>query len=244
MPISRSLSNEFNAYIDGFNLYKGTLETRPSYKWLDLRALCEAHMKGLHLNKVYYFTAPVKSRFPGDRASDRQHSYLRALNYSGVEIILGGFRKNIDWKRFASPEISDVIEPSLFNPFGLVGSIFKRSFALVSPDSTKAKVLVFGEKGSDVNLASYMLRDVYMGAISNALVISADTDQTTPIQFARNFGVNVNVLLPGIGAKSDKLRAAANRADNLDINLLSKCQLPKVIFAPNGRQIHRPKEWH
>ena len=58
----------FNAYIDGFNLYKGSLERRPESKWLDIVSLCKSLEPDATLDTVYYFTAPVKSRFVGDRA--------------------------------------------------------------------------------------------------------------------------------------------------------------------------------
>ena len=58
----------FNAYIDGFNLYKGSLERRPECKWLDIVGLCKSLELDANLDMVFYFTAPVKSRFVGDRA--------------------------------------------------------------------------------------------------------------------------------------------------------------------------------
>ena len=84
----------FNAYIDGFNLYKGVLEKHPEYKWLSIRAFCQAIVPDSTLMNAYYFTAPVKARFDGDRASDRQHAYLRVLEHSGVTIVRGKFRKD------------------------------------------------------------------------------------------------------------------------------------------------------
>ena len=37
---------KFNAYIDGFNLYKGALQKRPELKWLDLRSYCQSRLNG------------------------------------------------------------------------------------------------------------------------------------------------------------------------------------------------------
>jgi hypothetical protein len=74
-----SSDKTFNAYIDGFNLYKGALYKNDHSKWLDLVAFCEARMPGQSLGEIYYFTALVKERFKGDDAPRRQHTYLRVL---------------------------------------------------------------------------------------------------------------------------------------------------------------------
>ncbi len=88
------MSDRYSVYFDGFNLYKGALERRPDCKWLDLISLSRSLMPAGDLIKVYYFTAGVKSRFKDDRASDRQHKYLRVLEHSGVEVVRGKFNKS------------------------------------------------------------------------------------------------------------------------------------------------------
>jgi len=86
-------------YIDGFNLYYGSLKKTP-YKWLDLwkyfqRALPEK----CNLIKIKYFTARVSPLANDPSAPIRQDAYIRALRamYPGkVEIIEGHFStKNV-----------------------------------------------------------------------------------------------------------------------------------------------------
>ena len=66
-------------YVDGFNLYYGTLKGT-SWKWLDLVALFEKVLQQYHdILKVKYFTARV-SGTPADQSKpQRQDVYFRAL---------------------------------------------------------------------------------------------------------------------------------------------------------------------
>ena len=67
-----------NVYIDGFNLYNGSVKNTP-YKWLDLGALCTTLLPGQTIHRIRYFTASVL-RFPHDlQAPVRQNMYIRAL---------------------------------------------------------------------------------------------------------------------------------------------------------------------
>ncbi len=49
-----------------------------------------------------------------------------------------------------------------------------------SPDVPKAQVYQFEEKGSDVNLASYLLRDSYSKRIDIAFIVTGDSDLKSP----------------------------------------------------------------
>lgn len=67
-------------YIDGFNLYYGALKGTP-YKWLDISEMCKHLLQGHEIEKIKYFTAPMRVR-AGDPDLDkpvRQQIYLRAL---------------------------------------------------------------------------------------------------------------------------------------------------------------------
>jgi hypothetical protein len=60
-----------------------------------------------------------------------------------------------------------------------------------------ANVVKTEEKGSDVNLATYLLMDAFDGDCELAVVISNDSDLATPIQSVRQrFGINVGILNP------------------------------------------------
>jgi hypothetical protein len=65
-------------YIDGFNLYYGSLKGTP-YKWLDPCALACGLMPSDHVTGVHYFTARVKPTPRNPSVHQRQGIYLRAL---------------------------------------------------------------------------------------------------------------------------------------------------------------------
>lgn len=233
----------FNAYIDGFNLYKGVLATRPHLKWLDLRSWCESLLPGFSMNTVYYFTSRVKRRFDGDKAPERQHLYLRALEKSGVEIAYGRTRKSSNWHRLSSSRRSEVIEPELRSYLGLTQLSLNSSFRKTSPDSPKARVSFFEEKGTDVNLSSYLLRDTFQNGTNASLVVSGDADLLTPIRFAHEAGQFIKIVVPNSGQKISGLRAVSSEIEVVDPETLHKYQFPSVYKSPSGRLIHRPGTW-
>lgn len=110
------------------------------------------------------------------------------------------------------------------------------------------------EKGSDVNLASYLLLDAFDREYEVALVISNDSDLTHPIELVRDrFGVRVGVAAPLLNRHPDGKRRYPSRdlrqaADFLvPINrrrryLLRDSQLPDAVIH-GGRRITRPSGW-
>jgi len=84
-------------YIDGFNLYHKIAElpdkSAPdkSLRWLNLYALAEKlrFRPDEQIEKVYYFSA-YADWLPASK--QRHKAYVRALEYSGVEVILGKFK--------------------------------------------------------------------------------------------------------------------------------------------------------
>jgi hypothetical protein len=82
--------------VDGFNLYHSLRkassgQTAISARWLDLRALCEAHLFVIGnqavLEGVYYFSAIAKhleAKNPG--LVNRHENYAEALRSTGVKV--------------------------------------------------------------------------------------------------------------------------------------------------------------
>ena len=68
-----------SVYIDGFNLYYGALKGTP-FKWLDLRALCQAYLPNNDIDHIKYFTARISARPNDPLQPARQQAYLRALS--------------------------------------------------------------------------------------------------------------------------------------------------------------------
>ena len=119
-----------NVYVDAFNLYYGCLKGT-SYRWLDLDAFCRQLLPRDRIHRIRYFTALVSGR-PGDvQQPQRQQTYLRALRtIPHLSIHLGHY-------------LSHPVRMPLARP------------PSVGPQTVE--VLRTEEKGSDVNLASYLL---------------------------------------------------------------------------------------
>lgn len=83
-------------YIDGFNLYYGSLKGTP-YKWLDVRRLAESYLLDSDVKEVFYFTAIVSGTNDDPSKHIRQRAYLRALESIGVRIVLGHFLTERMW---------------------------------------------------------------------------------------------------------------------------------------------------
>lgn len=201
-------------YVDGFNLYYGALKPSPELKWLDLRALGR-HLRPDSRVTVRYFTARIRSQGDGTAAA-RQKLYLTALStLEDLTLHFGAFRTH------------------------------PRAMTLVSPPPGGPNTVVVHkteEKGSDVNLATYLLVDGFDGLYDQALVITDDSDLAEPIRQAdQRFGP-VHVLSPRTAATSE-LRQVAASYSRLDRAQLAAAQLPAEMTLPSGARITRPREW-
>ena len=73
-------------YVDGFNLYYGSLKGTP-YKWLDLKKLFITVLgSGYDIVKIKYYTARVSSRPDDIHGPTKQNTYLNALKAHTPEI--------------------------------------------------------------------------------------------------------------------------------------------------------------
>lgn len=205
-----------NVYIDGFNLYYGCLKGTP-YRWLDLRALCDGLFPGHEIQRIRYFTAKVSARPSDPSQPARQEAYLRALQtLPGVSVHLGHYLMHAVMMPLAVPP-----------PTG----------------SPMVRVLKTEEKGSDVNVAAYLMLDGFKGDYEQAAVISNDSDLKTPIELVREelklpVGVVFPISKPNRRA-SQELMAVAKFQKSIRASLLARCQLPPVV----GGHIHKPAEW-
>ena len=159
-----------NFYIDGFNLYYGSLKGT-TFRWLDLVQLCQKCFPDDEVHRIRYFTACVKPTPSNPHQAVRQQIYLRALRtLPPVEIHLGKF---------------------------LIKSVTLPLSAPVPGEPDKAEVMRSEEKGSDVNLASYLLLDAFDDAFEKAVVVTNDSDLVTPVRIVRErFDKPVVVLFP------------------------------------------------
>ena len=137
-----------NVYVDGFNLYYRAVKNTP-FKWLDLSKLCQLLVPSHQLNRIRYFTALVQPR-PGDpQQPRRQLTYIRALEtIPNLSVHRGQFKQRQN-------------RLPLLNPIAGLPSY--------------VEVKYYDEKGSDVNLATYLLVDGFERDYEQAVVISNDS---------------------------------------------------------------------
>ena len=121
------------------------------------------------VTSVRYFTARVKGR-PDPGAPGRQKLYLRALSTRPtVSIHFGRFRTHVVSMPVANPS--------------------SRGLRFVKVDKTE-------EKGSDVNLGTYLLVDGMDGLYDEAVVVTNDSDLVEPIAQAKARFAPVHILSP------------------------------------------------
>ncbi len=200
-------------YVDGFNLYYGSLKRTP-YKWLDLGRLCSAMLPTDRVIAINYYTARISARPGNPTAPNDQQIYLRALRtIPNLSITYGHF---------------------------LTHSV---SMALTGVMPTK-RVWVdkTEEKGSDVNLASHLLRDAFRGAFQAAVLITNDSDLAEPVRIVRQeLNLPVGILNPH-QQHSAELKRIATFVKRIRQSDLIASQFPAVLNDAKGA-IHKPPSW-
>lgn len=234
MGVGMPPSPTANFYIDGFNLYNGCLRSSP-YRWLDLRALCEQLALGRTINHIRYFTARVH----GVKAL-RQQVYLHALtSLPSVHVHTEGhFTVHTVVRPIANTPAKDMTAVLEYENGGTWHPL-----ARPWPGHwLRASVRDVKEKGTDVNLATYLLVEAYAQDAHEAYVISGDSDLEMPIRIA-NGRVPVGVVNPVFGRRSKELQAAASGYTTLNAHLLANSQFPQQVILPTGKTVTKPKTW-
>jgi hypothetical protein len=217
-------------YVDGFNVYYGLFgrarqpEPPVLYRWLDVEALVRHVWPALPpIGLIRYFTALVKAT-PGDASMPvRQQTYLRALRARGVDVQLGAFK-------FRCRSVA------------LVGAATKPTSPGNIVSLAEGFLGKYDEKGSDVSLASFLVRDAALDLFSDAVVISNDSDLVKPLEIAiGDFGKNVYVLNPQRRPVRELTRAAAS-SSSVPFSALAACQLPATLADGVGT-ITKPPSW-
>jgi hypothetical protein len=211
-------------YIDGFNLYYGACRWADC-KWLDLEALCARLLPNDEIAEIAYCTAVIK-RDPADPdKQERQRLYLAALRTLPLVTIHLG--------RFLVKRVSGtLVDPQPATP-------------------TKAVVETYEEKGTDVNIASLLLKDGFAGRYDSAVVISNDGDLKMPIQIVRaDLDKPVTVVNPILNPA--KGRSTALSPNPLPANArfiqmrssdLQASELPTALRSRKGGALVKPSAW-
>jgi len=105
-------------------------------------------------------------------------------------------------------------------------------------------VWVAEEKGSDVNLASYLLLDVFRGNCDVAVVLSNDADLLEPVRIARQeLGATVGILKVEGGQRRCIFSGRADFIRTVRRGHFAAAQLPDAMADERGRRIVKPREW-
>lgn len=208
-------------YVDAFNLYYGALRGTP-YRWLDLRALSQKLAPKHAIQKIRYFTARVKPRPDDPHCNVRQDAYLRALtSIPQLEIHEGHYLAKEQWLPIAEEVRKGAKTPA------------------------RIKVAVSEEKGSDVNIATYMLTDAFEEKHDLAILISNDSDLAQPVKVLKEkFKRRIMIVNPHPKTKiSMRLAGLADDQRQLREEAVRDSQFPDLVTLSGGRQATKPAEW-
>lgn len=207
-----------NIYVDGFNLYYSCLKGTP-YKWLNIYNLCGNAFPNNSINRIRYFTAKIKP-LPWDlNAPQRQATYIRALEtLPNLSVHYGTFKKRNKRRPLANPikGLPPIVE-----------------------------IIDTEEKGSDVNLASYLIMDGYKEDYDVAIVITNDSDLVEPIRIVKEeIGIPIGLFNPQCNKKdvSGELMKVAAFKRFIRPGVLEISQFPATLTDARGT-FHKPGGW-
>jgi hypothetical protein len=204
-----------NVYVDGFNLYYGCLKNTP-FRWLNIAALCRLMLPKDTIKQIKYFTALVSARPNDPDQPVRQQTYLRALKtIPNLAVIYGSF-------------LTHIVSMPLANPG-------QERYPYVD-------VIRTTEKGSDVNLATYLLFDAFRNDYDLAVIISNDSDLLEPIRIViTELGKPVGILNPQ-PHPSKVLIQYATFIKQIRKGVLAVSQFPPTLTDRHGT-FHKPPQW-
>ena len=212
-------------YVDGFNLYYGSLKGT-LYRWLDLDALFRTIFPPPRntIDRIRYFTAEVIPRPHKPHELVHQQAYIRALEtLPNLDVYYGKF--------LLKDAKGTLVAPALIDP--VTGK---------PPPPESVIVKTPEEKGSDVNLATYLLCDACDGVFEVAIVVSNDTDLVEPIRIVRDkFRKPIGVLSPFRNV-SWPLRNASTFYRSIRPGALRTSLFPSTLKDANGT-ITKPPTW-
>jgi len=224
------MQRQVSVYVDGFNLYYGLFRgpscCPPESKWLNIVTLaeliCEASNVSASIVSVRYCTAKALPTESDPGQPMRQLRLLTALEtLPEVQLIYGQHKERPTKVKLYGPN-RKVQSPTVL--------VSKRE-----------------EKGSDVNLAAFLVRDAALNVFDIAIVLTDDSDLHQAVRIAvEDFEREVWVASPFFRRKEDtkELSSVASRYFKLDPSMVAQCQFPDDIVDSEGAVVvSRPHEW-
>ena len=211
-----------NIYVDGFNLYRQKLQYHPDAKWLDLEVLSSKLLPTHDIQRIRYFTALIQPLLGTDpQAPIRQQTYIRALQTNPkVTVHEGQFRHD----RRLLPAMPITLDEN--------GEIIR------------VRVRKTEEKGSDVNLASYMIFDASRDEADVYVLVSNDSDFVAMLgilteEMGKRFGLFTTVESPN----SRILQRRSLFIKQIRRGVLLDSQLPDEMHVAGRGRLKRSESW-
>jgi len=212
-----------NVYVDGFNLYRQKLQHHPDAKWLDLELLAAKLLPTHEIRRIRYFTSLIRPALGTDPTSPiRQQVYLRALKTNPkITIHLGQFRH--DARRL--PALPIVLDEH--------GQLIRH------------RVRKTEEKGSDVNLASYMIFDASRDEADVYVLVSNDSDFADMLGLLSNeMGKRFGLFAPVDSPSSKLLAQNPLFVKPIRRGALLDSQLADELRSDEHGILRRPASWN
>jgi len=201
-------------YVDGFNLYYGSLKGTP-HKWLNLQRYFELLRQDDDLRKIWYFTAEVDGS-----SRQRQATYLDALRtLPRIEIV---------FERYKRKELRCPIDCSYPNQ--------KKFYTVPEEKGTDVNIAL---QMLDDAYQGICDRLVLVSGDSDLVPAVKRVKQRHP---DLKVTVYVPAANPRRGAAKE-LRSAADKHHTLPMALLAKTQFPPSLLGASGQHIDKPSGW-
>jgi uncharacterized LabA/DUF88 family protein len=222
-------------YIDGFNFYYLRTKMQPQYKWLNMKALADiiVNQKAI-VTKVNYYTAAVSGKIDKEAPVRQQALFSAFRTIPEIEIVKGNFSYDKVW--------ANIIKPPQTRPNG---------YSWADPLPDLIMVSKAEEKGSDVNLASHLVRDAFLDLFDVAYVITNDTDLVEAIRIVtQEADKKVCIVAPCRPLRTShrpipapSLKKVASFVHYIDDAELEKSQFPNVIIRNGKKPVTKPSSW-
>jgi len=100
------------------------------------------------------------------------------------------------------------------------------------------------EKMTDVNIATELLSDAFQNKFDTALLISADSDLTAPLDTVRKLFSNKRIVLAyPPGRYSSDLKRSADTQFTIGRAKVAQSLFPDEVVKPDGFVLSRPSSW-